>query len=214
MRARGSRGVRWCVQLEQEALAHHAAVKHGGNAAAARADLDQRLDDVISFSRASVWREHARYERGRAAVTVAPGKAAAPAWLETRVGRATVLAFALIGFVATMHLDIMARRNQQNCLAMLVLLSILWCTEVIPLYVTSMLVPALTVLLRVLPDDHHKHKDMPAPEAAQRVFSVRCACCPPVLSVNSARCQLSIAVLAHVSRSSYTQLVAKQPRTL
>ena len=42
--------------------------------------------------------------------------------------------------------------EKQNCLALLVFVSLLWCTEALPLYVTSMLVPALAVLLRVLVD--------------------------------------------------------------
>jgi len=40
----------------------------------------------------------------------------------------------------------------QNCLALLVFVSLLWCTEALPLFVTSMIVPLLVVVLRVLVD--------------------------------------------------------------
>jgi anion transporter len=42
--------------------------------------------------------------------------------------------------------------EKQGCLAMLVLCSMLWSTEAVPLFVTSMLVPLLVVTLRVLVD--------------------------------------------------------------
>lgn len=62
-------------------------------------------------------------------------------------------------------------REKQNCLAMLVFVSLLWCTEALPLFVTSMLVPLLTVVLRVLVD---KSQDPPhrltPQEAAPKIF--------------------------------------------
>ena len=33
--------------------------------------------------------------------------------------------------------------TKQNCLALLALVSLLWCTEALPLYITSALVPFL-----------------------------------------------------------------------
>jgi phosphate transporter len=43
---------------------------------------------------------------------------------------------------------IFEEREKQNCLALLGFASMLWCTEALPLYVTSMLVPLLAVVLR------------------------------------------------------------------
>ena len=51
-------------------------------------------------------------------------------------------------------------------------MSLLWCTEALPLFVTSMLVPLLTVLLRVLvdaSDPQHPHRLTPK-QAAPRIF--------------------------------------------
>jgi di/tricarboxylate transporter len=61
--------------------------------------------------------------------------------------------------------------EKQNCLALLAFASILWCTEAIPLFVTSMLVPFLIVLLRVLDDvDQEPPARLTPKQAAPRVF--------------------------------------------
>ncbi len=61
--------------------------------------------------------------------------------------------------------------EKQHCLALLGFVSMLWCSEALPLYVTSMLVPVLTVILGVLMD---REQDPPhrltAQEAAPRIF--------------------------------------------
>jgi di/tricarboxylate transporter len=61
--------------------------------------------------------------------------------------------------------------EKQNCLALLAFAIILWCTEAIPLFVTSMLVPFLIVLLRVLDDVAQEPPARLTPkQAAPRVF--------------------------------------------
>jgi di/tricarboxylate transporter len=61
--------------------------------------------------------------------------------------------------------------EKQNCLALLAFASLLWCTEAIPLFVTSMLVPFLIVLLRVLDDvDQEPPARLTPKQAAPRVF--------------------------------------------
>lgn len=66
---------------------------------------------------------------------------------------------------------IFSEPEKQNCLALLVFVSLLWCTEALPLYVTSMLVPFLTVILRVLVDESQDppHRLTPQ-EAAPKIF--------------------------------------------
>ena len=161
------------MQLEQDALHVYAAAAHNGDSVAAKRDLDRRLDELISFSRASVWREQAEVERHWQNANVVSAYEERVSPLERPAGRVLILAVALVLFAVLLGVPMSAQRNQQNCLAMLVLLSLLWCTEVVPLFVTSMLVPVLTVLLDILPDKHHPDQPMAAPEAAQRVFEVR-----------------------------------------
>lgn len=74
---------------------------------------------------------------------------------------------------------------KQNCLAMLAFVTVLWCSEAVPLFVTSMLVPLLVVMLRVLNDDtQNPESRMTAQAAATAIFhamfsQVRCCklCC-------------------------------------
>jgi len=66
--------------------------------------------------------------------------------------------------------------EKRNCLALLAFVSALWTTEAIPLYATSMLVPALVIGLRVMvsplpdPETGHRRRLLPK-EAAPLVFS-------------------------------------------
>jgi phosphate transporter len=178
--------------MEAEALACHAQLAHGGDVAASKRELDRKLDDVVHFNRANVWREQALLERGRLAANVTPAHADPTPWLRRPIGVAAVLLLAAFVFALLLTLPTMEHRNQRNCLAMLVLLSILWCTEVIPLYVTSMLVPVLTVLLGVLPHHQHPDRSMPAEKAAHKVFEVcrLCRCLHPFCATPSVcRCE-------------------------
>ncbi|CDK28547.1 unnamed protein product [Kuraishia capsulata CBS 1993] len=59
--------------------------------------------------------------------------------------------------------------QQHNCMALLACCAILWATEAIPLWVTSMLVPFLTVLFQVLKNDDGTK--MNAADAATYIFS-------------------------------------------
>ena len=64
------------------------------------------------------------------------------------------------------------RPEQNACAALLACVSLLWCTEALPLFVTSMLVPLLVVLLRVLVDrsDPQHPQRMSPKEAAPHIF--------------------------------------------
>ena len=64
------------------------------------------------------------------------------------------------------------RPEQNACAALLAFVSLLWCTEALPLFVTSMLVPLLTVLLRVLVDssDPQHPQRLTPKQAAPRIF--------------------------------------------
>eukprot|EP00797_Seminavis_robusta_P037521 Sro994_g229040.2 (634) ;mRNA; f:18227-20128 len=59
--------------------------------------------------------------------------------------------------------------TKRNALALLVLVSMLWAAETIPLFVTSMLVPFLTVVLRVITDEETGRR-LDANAASQYVF--------------------------------------------
>ncbi|EDN10234.1 conserved hypothetical protein [Histoplasma mississippiense (nom. inval.)] len=61
--------------------------------------------------------------------------------------------------------------EQQNCLAMLVFVSLLWSTEVIPLFVTSLLVPFLVVTLRIMRTEEKPYRRLSSREATGAAFA-------------------------------------------
>ena len=70
-----------------------------------------------------------------------------------------------------LRLPILDRPEQQNCLAMLVFVSLLWATEVIPLFVTSLAIPFLVVLLQVVRADEKPNARLDAKAAATYIFA-------------------------------------------
>ncbi|KAK2732658.1 low-affinity phosphate transporter [Myotisia sp. PD_48] len=76
------------------------------------------------------------------------GRCPVPRWILSSSFVTLVVTVAI--FFVLLAIPIMKQPEQQNCLAMLVFVSLLWATEVIPLFVTSILVPFLVVILRIM----------------------------------------------------------------
>ncbi|KAI9848966.1 MAG: low-affinity phosphate transporter [Sclerophora amabilis] len=74
-------------------------------------------------------------------------------------------------FVVLLKVPILRSPEQQNCLAMLVFVSLLWATEVIPLFVTSIMIPFLVVVLRVVREDDQPHNRLDSKAAAKYIFA-------------------------------------------
>ena len=70
-----------------------------------------------------------------------------------------------------------------RCFVILILMSSLWCTEAVPLFVTSLASVPLIVFFDVLLDDEGKPKD--AHSAANEVCVCVCACLLGRLSIQS-----------------------------
>ncbi|KAJ5601265.1 transporter [Penicillium lagena] len=81
------------------------------------------------------------------------------------------LVFTVAVFGTLLAVPVMDTPEQQNCLAMLVLVSMLWATEAIPLFVTSLLIPFLVVVLGIVRSDDKPHKRLGPHEAVGMVFS-------------------------------------------
>ncbi|CDO95614.1 unnamed protein product [Kluyveromyces dobzhanskii CBS 2104] len=73
-------------------------------------------------------------------------------------------------FVLLLFVSPMRDPLQKNCLAILIYASLLWATETIPLFVTSLLVPLLIVVLPVLKDVGDGHLLSPT-ESSQYILS-------------------------------------------
>ncbi|KAG9626566.1 SPX domain-containing protein, partial [Aureobasidium melanogenum] len=74
-------------------------------------------------------------------------------------------------FFVLLFAPIMESPVEQNCLALVVLVSLLWATEAIPLFVTSLLVPFLVVVLRVVRSEAEPHHRLGSKAAATFIFS-------------------------------------------
>ncbi|KAI2602499.1 SPX domain-containing protein [Hypoxylon sp. NC1633] len=171
-----------------------------GDEALAKKDLRSHLREHVVWERNTVWRELIGLERRAEAATLGKGLLGAPGdaikvrlqgddapvapmkEIETPVGRFSCPAwlfgsnmFTLLGILATflvlLFVPIMDKPEQQNCLAMLVLVSLLWATEAIPLFVTSLLIPFLCVVLRVVCSDGPEHKRLKSAQASPYIFS-------------------------------------------
>ena len=185
----------------------------------ARRELRLHLREHVVWERNTVWREMIGVERKAQAVNlgvrrtlldhdpakirrqgdehydmhakevVTPiGRYRCPTWLWSSTFAWLIVILAI--FFVLLFVPIMKKPEQQNCLAMLVLVSALWATEVrtspssssyaqlrltaaqvIPLFVTSLLVPFLAVILQVVRDDRKPHSRLTPPEAAKYVFA-------------------------------------------
>ncbi|MCJ1472080.1 low-affinity phosphate transporter [Lambiella insularis] len=97
------------------------------------------------------------------------GRLSCPRWLFSSTFFTLVLI--LVVFLVLLMVPIMEKEEQQNCLAMLVFVSLLWATEVIPLFVTSLLVPFLVAVLRIARSDEEPHHRLEAKDATKYVFA-------------------------------------------
>ncbi|MCJ1405351.1 low-affinity phosphate transporter [Xylographa trunciseda] len=97
------------------------------------------------------------------------GRLSCPRWLFSSTLFTLVLI--LVIFIVLLMVPIMEMPEQQNCLAMLVFVSLLWATEVIPLFVTSLLIPFLVVVLRIARSDDESHNRLEAKDATKYIFA-------------------------------------------
>ncbi|PVH67959.1 SPX-domain-containing protein [Cadophora sp. DSE1049] len=97
------------------------------------------------------------------------GRFRCPTWLFSSTMFTLLVIVAL--FIVLLYLPIMKKVEQQNCLAMLIFVSLLWATEVIPLFVTSLIIPFLCVVLKVVRSDEKPHHRLEANAATKYIFA-------------------------------------------
>ncbi|CAE6410137.1 unnamed protein product [Rhizoctonia solani] len=86
--------------------------------------------------------------------------------------RKLVLLLAILLFAVLLNVRMVEGREANRCLAILIFATILWATEAIPLFITSMGVPLLVVSLRVIRGPEPESKQLSAEEATKYIFSV------------------------------------------
>ncbi|KAF2723992.1 SPX-domain-containing protein [Polychaeton citri CBS 116435] len=172
-----------------------------GDVDMARRELRLHLREHVVWERNTVWREMIGIERKAQAANLGirqtmlgqetdPKKArlqgdedqGATKEIQTPVGKYRcphflvaptfwILIAIIAVFVVLLVVPIMEKPEQQNCLALVIFVSLLWATETIPLFVTSLLVPFLVVVLRVVREDQEPHHRLTSKQATSYVFS-------------------------------------------
>ncbi|KAF3922170.1 hypothetical protein ABW21_db0204143 [Orbilia brochopaga] len=172
-----------------------------GDVEAAKKELRLYLREHVVWERNTVWREMIGIERKAQAANVGMmrtllgtdqpdegarrqgdenlpekttmrtplGTVTCPRWLISSNFFVLVLATAI--FLALVFAPIFHSPEQRGCFAILVFASILWATEVIPLFVTSLMIPFLGVVLRVVREDSKPHARLEAKAAAKYIFA-------------------------------------------
>lgn len=167
----------------------------------ARRELRLHLREHVVWERNTVWREMIEIERRAQAANVGIrrtllggdedpatarrqgdkneirtqemstplGRFQFPSWLCSLSFGTLVFSIAL--FIAMLSVNVMETPEEQNCLAMLVLVSILWATEAIPLFVTSLLIPFLVVTLGIMRSDDESPVRLGPKESVGKVFA-------------------------------------------
>ncbi|KAG7067560.1 SPX domain-containing protein [Colletotrichum scovillei] len=171
-----------------------------GDEGLAKRDLRSHLREHVVWERNTVWRDMIGMERRAEAASLGRGLLGrdgatgsrrlqgddelAPITKEvvTPVGRFVVptwvantplltLLIAVVVFLLLLFLPIMEKPEQQNCLALLVFVSILWATEAIPLFVTSLMIPFLCVVLTVVRSEEKPYRRLDAKATTAYIFS-------------------------------------------
>ncbi|PNY26005.1 Leptomycin B resistance protein [Tolypocladium capitatum] len=174
----------------------------GGDSELAKRDLRSHLREHVVWERNTVWRELIGIERrGEAArlgqsllgqdQSTAPrrlqgdddkgpavtqirtplGRVSLPVWLTS--GSMLTLVVSVAIFFVILFVPMLKKPEQQNCLALLVFISLLWATETIPLFATALLIPFLSVVLRVVREegDGKSNKRLNSKEATEAIFA-------------------------------------------
>lgn len=146
-------------------------------------------------------------------VSTPMGHCRCPKWLFSSTFLALVVILSI--FIVMLVVPIMKQAEQQNCLAMLVLVSLLWATESIPLFVTSLLVPFLVVVLRIMRSEDKPHRRLDSQEATKAVFA---AMWTPVIMLLLGGFTIAAALSKyHIAKMMATFVLSKagtKPRTV
>jgi len=179
----------------QEVVHMYARVAARGDEELAHQQLRMQLREEVVWQRNTVWREMINIERRAQAASLEKGimgsstahlldeEPKQPNKLWTPFGDIilppflTLGTFQLFGSLLIFFLllkvpafRIFDRVEVQNCFAMLVLCTCLWVTEVVELFVTSLLVPFLIVTLRVVRENDGEGRRLTAPETSKWIF--------------------------------------------
>ncbi|KAJ1783229.1 low-affinity phosphate transporter, partial [Coemansia sp. RSA 1938] len=138
-------------------------------------ELKQCLREEVVWERNTVWRDMIASERMVDAVGVQSPDLQGGLQKSRRITNTQRqmlrLSLCTVVFGVAWAVPLFSGVEQQRCWAMLVYVSLLWATEALPLHVTALLVPLLTVMLGVMRSPAKSHQSLGASDASKAVFS-------------------------------------------
>lgn len=174
----------------QSVVPIYAKVATRGDEEMAMRQLRTQLREQIVYERNTVWRDLMGLERKGwskrggldkpvvqqeeedkkqpTVIQTPAGRLRFPAWLGREVIGGAIGVGLFVGIINSTWLD---RPEERNCLAMLAFCTIFWAFEVIPLFVTSLLVPFLTITLRIIRSTDGEDRRLSAPDATKFIFA-------------------------------------------
>lgn len=188
----------WCPLVDQSVLMSRASLLDdaiecleylygkmvmNGKINRAKVYLKQFQRDHIVYERSTIWKDMVEQERHVQGANIIPPKVVvqldlpADATFWTKIykyalfyHKFVLFLISLIIFIALLIVPMnRLDTSQQNCLAILVFASLLWALEIFPLFVTSMLLPFLIVVFRVLKDTNTNER-LGAIKSADHIF--------------------------------------------
>ncbi|CAO3655271.1 unnamed protein product [Mucor hiemalis] len=130
----------------------------GGHVSLAVRQMKTHLRDQITYDRNTVWKDMVGQERKTLDAHVKvnkPSKSYPLPFTKYRLPSSllnTLIAFffSVALFIILLNVDIFNNRHENYCFALLIFAAVMWATEAIPLYATSLMIPFLIVPLGIL----------------------------------------------------------------
>lgn len=147
-----------------------------GHVALAVRQMKTHLRDQITYDRNTVWKDMVGQERKTLDAHVKeskPEKCYNIPFTSRKIRSEllnTIIAFlfSVVLFIVLLNVEIFGNRQEDYCFALLIFAAVMWATEAIPLYATSLLIPFLIVPLGIM--RNADGTEMAAKAASKAVF--------------------------------------------
>jgi phosphate transporter len=147
-----------------------------GHVSLAIRQMKTHLRDQVAYDRNTVWKDMVSQERKTLGAHVKeskPEKCYTVPFIRRKIRAElfnSILAFlfSVILFIILLNVDIFSNRQENYCFALLIFAAVMWATEAIPLYATSLMIPFLIVPLGIM--RNADGTPMAAKAAASAVF--------------------------------------------
>jgi hypothetical protein len=171
-------------ELIKEILIKFSILATSGNLEAAQKELQGHVHQRVVFYRNTIWKDMVESERKKESIQIRQEKGKEYNCLGMKFklpivhSKLIYMIFGILVFIVLLLAPTFEVPEQRYCMAILVFVSYLWALEVLPLFVTALLVPFLVVVFRVLREARYDNDKvivdyyrLTSKEAAKKIFS-------------------------------------------